>query len=135
MQQSSNPVIGLVTLAALVAISVLVRRGRLQSRSSTLAPRERIRPLAITLLDPIISVIISGQFVLHFANSSVVCVIAIALGAALGVVIGYARARIMFVRAIKETKSIVLRRSGLEYGLVLVLIVLRTLEGSIERSA
>jgi ABC-type maltose transport system permease subunit len=134
MQQSSNPVIGLVTLAALVAISVLVRRGRLQSRSSTLAPRERIRPLAITLLDPIISVIIIGQFVLHFANSSVVRVIAVALGAALGVVIGYARARIMFVRAIKETKSIVLRRSGLEYGLVLVLIVLRTLEGSIERS-
>lgn len=135
MQNSSNPVIGLITFAALVTISILVRKGRLQSRSSPLAPRERIRPLAITMLDPLISVIIIGQFVWHLVAHSSAHVIAASVGALLGVGIGYVRARIMFVRAIKATKSIVLRRSGLEYGLVAILIVLRSTEGSIERSA
>lgn len=134
MQQSSNPVVGIVVLAALVAISILVRKGRLQSRSSPLAPRERIRPLAITLLDPVISVIIIGQFVWHLAAHSSVHLVAAFVGAVWGVFIGYLRARIMFVRAIRATKSIVLRRSGLEYGLVLVLVILRSTEGAIERS-
>ena len=135
MQNSSNPVVGLLTLAALVTISLLVRRGRLQSRSSQLAPRERIRPLAITLLDPLISVLIIGQFVWHLASLSDTHVLGAVLGALLGVGIGYVRARIMFVRAIRTTRSVVLRRSGLEYGLVLVLVILRSTEGPIERSA
>jgi len=134
VQQSSNPVIGFITLAALVAISVLVRRGRLQSRRSALAPRERIRPLAITLLDPVISVIIIGPFVAHFVRSSSVHLVAAVIGAVAGVAIGYWRARVMFVRSLRSTRSVVLRRSGLEYALVGVLIVLRTLEGSIDRS-
>jgi hypothetical protein len=134
MQQSSNPVVGLVTIAALVAISVLVRRGRLQSRTSALAPRERIRPLAITLIDPVISVIIIGPFVWHFVDTSALRLGAMTLGGVGGVAIGWARARIMFVRALKDTTSVVLRRSGLEYGLVVVLIVLRSLEGTIDRS-
>lgn len=134
MQQSSNPFIGFLTLAALVAISILVRRGRLQSRQSVLAPRERIRPLAITLLDPVISVIIIGPFVAHFVRSSSIHLLAALGGAAVGVAIGYWRARIMFVRPIRATRSVVLRRSGLECALVAVLIVLRTLEGSIDRS-
>lgn len=134
VQQSSNPFIGFLTLAALVAISILVRRGRLQSRHSVLAPRERIRPLAITLLDPVISVIIIGPFVVHFVRSSSLHLLAALVGATVGVAIGYWRARIMFVRSIRATRSVVLRRSGLEYALVAVLIVLRTLEGSIDRS-
>ena len=134
VQQSSSPLIGFVTLAALVAISILVRRGRLQSRHSVLAPRERIRPLAITLLDPVISVIIIGPFVAHFVRSSSLHLLAALVGAAVGVAIGYWRARVMFVRSIRATRSVVLRRSGLEYALVAVLIVLRTLEGSIDRS-
>lgn len=134
MQQSANPVVGLITFVALVAISVLVRRGRLQSRRSALAPRERIRPLAITLLDPVISVIIIGPFVEHFVRSSSLHLVAATVGAAVGIVIGYWRARVMFVRALRSTRSVVLRRSGLEYGLVAVLIILRTLEGTIDRS-
>jgi hypothetical protein len=134
VQQSSGSGIGVISLVALIAITVLVRRGRLQSKSATLAPGERLRPLAITLLDPVVSVIIIGQFVLHFANASTIRVVAMALGAALGIAIGYLRARIMFVRAVKETTSVVLRRSGLEYGLVAVLILLRLLETSIATS-
>jgi hypothetical protein len=126
--------VGVVTLAVLVAASILVRRGRLESRHSLLAPRERIRPLAITLLDPIVSVVIIGPFVAHFARSSPSQLLGALVGATAGVALGYLRARIMFVRAIRATKSIVLRRSGLEYGLVAILIVLRLLQGPIERS-
>ncbi len=134
MQNSSGSGLGAVALIALIATSILVRRGRLQSRSAKLATGERIRPLAITLLDPVVSVVIIGQFIVHFANASPLRVGAMALGAVVGVAVGYARARVMFVRAIKETTSIVLRRSGLEYGLVSILIVLRLVEGSIDRS-
>lgn len=134
VQQSSNPAVGVIIIVALVVISRLVRRGRLQSRSANLAAGERIRPLAITIIDPVISVLIIGQFVGHLVSHSSTHVFAALAGAALGVVIGYVRARIMFVRAIKSTTSVVLRRSALEYGLVAVLIVLRTSEGSVERS-
>jgi hypothetical protein len=135
MQQSSSPVVSIVVIAAAVAISILVRKGRLQSRTSNLGARERIRPLAITLLDPVISVIIIGPFVIHFVGSSATHVAAAVAGGALGVAIGYARARVMFVRAIRSTKSVVLRRSGLEYGLLLILVILRSTQGSIERSS
>ncbi|HEY5302670.1 MAG TPA: hypothetical protein VIJ86_01285 [Acidimicrobiales bacterium] len=134
MDHTTSPVLSVVILAAAVAISILVRRGRLQSRSATLAARERMRPLAITLLDPIISVVVIGPFVVHFISMSSTHVAAAIVGAGAGVVIGYTRARIMFVRAVKQYKSIVLRRSGLEYGLLLILIILRATEGSIESS-
>jgi hypothetical protein len=135
MQESSSPVIAVITIGVAVAISVLVRQGRRQSRSTALAPRERIRPLAITLLDPVISVIIIGPFVGHFVAHSFTHLLAAIIGGLGGVALGYARARIMFVRAIKESKSVVLRRSGLEYGLVLILIILRSAQGSVERSS
>jgi hypothetical protein len=134
MQQSSGPAT-VVVIAALVAISLLVRRGRRQSKASPLAARERIRPLAITLLDPVVSIVIIGPFVWHLVSHSTTNVIAASAGAALGVAIGYARAQVMFVRALRETRSVVLRRSGWEYGLVFILVILRTTEGSVERSS
>jgi len=133
--QSNSPGVGLVIIVALVVISRLVRRGRLQSRNANLAAGERIRPLAITLIDPVISVLIIGEFVWHLVAHSRAHVVAALIGALVGVALGYVRARIMFVRAIKPTTSVVLRRSGLEYGLVAVLIVLRSTEGTIERSS
>ena len=36
----------------------------------------------------------------------------------------------MYVRAEPKSKSVVLRRSGIEYGLLLLLIVIRTIEDS-----
>ena len=131
MHESSSPVIVIITVGVAIAISVLVRQGRRQSRSTDVAPRERIRPLAITFLDPIVSVIIIGPFVGSFVAHSITHVLAASLGAVGGIVIGYARARTMFVRAIKETKSVVLRRSSLEYALVVVLVALRPTQGYI----
>jgi hypothetical protein len=134
VQQSSGPAT-VIVIVALVAISLLVRRGRRQSKASPLAARERIRPLAITLLDPVVSIVIIGPFVWHLVSHSTTNVIAASAGGAIGVAIGYARAQVMFVRAMREIRSVVLRRSGWEYGLVLILVILRTTEGSVERSS
>lgn len=134
MQQSS-PGVALLLVVALVVVSRLVRRGRRQSRLADLAPGERIRPLAITLIDPLISVLIIGQLVGQLVSHSATNLLAAVVGSIVGVVVGHVRARIMFVRALKRTRSIVLRRSGLEYGLVAALIILRSLEGSVERSS
>jgi hypothetical protein len=135
VQSSNSPAIGVVVVVALVVISRLVRRGRLQSRTANLVPGERIRPLAITLLDPLISVVVIGQLVWHLVSQSTMHEMAAIVGSILGLIIGYARARVMFVRAIKSTTSIVLRRSGLEYGLLAMLIILRSAEGTIEHSS
>jgi hypothetical protein len=45
--------------------------------------------------------------------------------------IGMARARVMYVRAVKESHSVVFRRSAMEYGLLGLLLVLRIAESSI----
>lgn len=135
MNDNASPLLSLAVLAVAFAISILVRRGRVQSRSANLAARERMRPLAITLLDPLISVIVIGPFVLHFISMSTSQVAGAIVGVGIGIATGYSRARIMFVRAVKKHKSVVLRRSGLEYGLLSILIILRVTEDAIEKSS
>jgi len=40
----------------------------------------------------------------------------------------------MFVRAVRASKSVILRRSGAEYALLGLLIVLRLVEGSVRHN-
>ncbi|MBU6515688.1 MAG: hypothetical protein KGL23_08275 [Acidobacteriota bacterium] len=135
MSSSHSPVLGVLLIVALVTTSRLVRRGRLQSRTAQLEQGQRIRPLAITLLDPLFSVVIIGPYLWRLITHSSTHVAVAVVGALLGVLIGYARARVMFVRAIRPTTSVVLRRSGFEYALLALLIVLRSAESTIERSS
>jgi hypothetical protein len=99
-----------------------------------LAKGERIRPLAITLLDPVLSLIIIGPIFWHLTSTNVNHVVMAIVGGAVGVGIGWARARVMFVRAVHETKSVILRRSGAEYALLGLLIVLRVVEDSVKHN-
>jgi hypothetical protein len=121
----------LVSLVALVIIAVLVRRGRMNTANVPLAKGERVRPLAITLLDPIVSLVIIGPIFWHLTSTNVVHVVYALIGAVVGVGIAWARARVMFVRAVRSVKSVVLRRSGAEYALLGLLIVLRLVEDSV----
>ena len=130
MQTSSSGLGSLVSFAALIAILILVRRGKKSTPEIPLLPRERFRPLAITLLDPVVSLVIIGPIFWHLITASVGHVVAAAVGGAAGVGIAWARARVMYVRAEPKSKSVVLRRSGIEYGLLLLLIVIRTIENS-----
>jgi hypothetical protein len=97
-----------------------------------LAKGERVRPLAITLLDPVVSLVIIGPIFWHLVSTNVDHVAYSLLGAVVGIGIGWARARVMFVRAIRASKNVVLRRSGVEYGLLSLLIVLRLVESSVK---
>lgn len=122
----------LVVLGALIVVAFLVRRGRLQSRRANLAKGERMRPLLITWIDPVISLVIIGPLLWRLLAGGGANVFAAISGGVVGAVIGYLRARVMFVRAEKGSFAVVLKRSGVEYALVGVLIVLRSLEGQLE---
>lgn len=119
------------SLAVLVVIMVLVRRGRMNTANVPLAKGERIRPLLITLLDPVVSLVIIGPIFWHLTTTNIEHVTMAAIGAVVGVGIAWARANVMFVRAVQEVKSVILRRSGAEYALLGLLIVLRLIEDSV----
>lgn len=99
-----------------------------------LAKGERIRPLLITLLDPVLSVIIIGPIFWHLTTTNVNHVIVTVVGGVVGVVIAWARANVMFVRAVHASKSVILRRSPTEYALLGLLIVLRVIEDSVKHN-
>jgi hypothetical protein len=122
----------LLVLGALVVVAFLVRRGKLQSRSANLNKGERMRPLLITCIDPLISLLIIGPLLWRLVSADAANALGAVGGALAGVVIGYFRANVMFVRAEKGSVSVVLKRSGVEYGLVALLVVLRSLEGQLE---
>jgi hypothetical protein len=124
----------IVVLALLVVIMVLVRRGRMNSANVPLAKGERIRPLLITLLDPVVSLIIIGPIFWHLTTTNVNHVILAVVGGVVGVVIAWVRAKVMFVRAVHAYKSVILRRSPAEYALLGLLIVLRVIEDSVKHN-
>ena len=132
MQSSSNGFSSAVSIVVLIVIVILVRRGRATSSKSSLAKGERVRPLAITLLDPVVSLVIIGPIFWHLVSTNANHVAYAILGAVFGIGIGWARARVMFVRALRASKNVVLRRSGVEYGLLSLLVILRFIEGSIK---
>jgi hypothetical protein len=134
MESSSNGAGSFVVLAVLVVIMVLVRRGRMNTSNADLAQGERIRPLTITLLDPVVSLIIIGPIFWHLTSTNLEHVIMALVGGVIGLGIAWARARVMFVRAVHETKSVVLRRSTAEYALLGLLIALRLIEDSVKHN-
>ncbi|MGB8196198.1 MAG: hypothetical protein WCF25_04235 [Acidimicrobiales bacterium] len=136
MNSSSNGggVGSIAVLGLLIVIMVLVRRGRQNTSNETLAKGERIRPLLITLLDPVVSVIVIGPIFWHLTTTNVNHVIVAVIGGAVGVVIAWARAKVMYVRAVHAAKSVVLRRSPTEYALLALLIILRVIEDSVKHN-
>lgn len=133
MNSSSGSGAGsLVVLVVLIAIAILVRRGRMNTANVPLNKGERIRPLTITLLDPVASLVIIGPIFWHLTSTNLEHVVFAFVGGVIGVAIAWARARVMFVRAVHETKSVILRRSATEYALLGLLIVLRLVEGSVK---
>lgn len=120
-----------LVLVILVVIAILRSRSIRQNRDVVLAPRERLRPLAITLFDPLVSIVLIGGVLWDLMTRSPEHVLAATLGALAGIPIGLARAKVMYVRAVKESKSVVFRRSGIEYGLLALLLALRIAESSI----
>ncbi len=128
---SSNGVGAYILLAFLVVMSILRRRGVRQTKSGSLSKGERQRPILMTWLDPLLSIVFVGGVLWGLMSRDVVHVLFALVGAAAGVPLGVARARTMYVRAVPDAKSVIFRRSTLEYGLLAVLLVLRIVERSI----
>lgn len=101
------------------------------SSRSSLSRGERVRPIAITLLDPIVSIIAVGSIFWRLSTTDAGHAFFAILGGVAGVVIGWLRARVMFVRAMPESHNVVLRRSSAEYGLLALLILVRLSESSL----
>jgi hypothetical protein len=131
MQSSGSAITSIIVIAAMVFISTETRKGRRNSTNVVLVKRERLRPLSITLVDPLISLVLIGQIYWDLASTNIGHVLCALLGAPFGIAIGWARARVMFVRAIPEIKSVILRRSGTEYALLALLLGLRIAEDSV----
>ncbi|MGH3733852.1 MAG: hypothetical protein ACRDVC_10880 [Acidimicrobiales bacterium] len=122
-----------LVLALLIVIAVMRNRGMRQNRGMILNKGERLRPIAITMLDPVISIFLIGTVLWSLMMRSDGHVAAALVGAAAGIPIGMARARVMYVRAVITAKSVVFRRSAMEYGLLALLLALRIAEDSISR--
>ena len=124
-----------VQLVAIIVFAVmarsLVRKGRRDPQAAYLERRQRIRPLLLEVLDPLLAVIVVGPVLAHELNIDSWHVLAGLVGIAIGVPIGLLRSRVQFVRAIKSSQSIVLTRSNAEYLLIAVLVVLRVAQDSV----
>ncbi len=131
--QSTNGGQSALNFDLIVAAALLVRKGRLHPAAKDLEPRQRIRPLALELLDPLIAVALVGPLLWHELAKGVSYVGMALLGAAVGVAIGVLRARVMFVRALPQSRSVILTRSTAEYLLLGLLFVLKLSEDAIDR--
>jgi hypothetical protein len=119
-----------IVLVFLVVIGIMRSRSLRANRDFVLQKGERLRPVMITLLDPVISIVLIGSVLWSLMTRSDGHFVAALVGAAGGVPIGMARARVQYVRAVGSAKSVVFRRSVMEYGLLALLLVLRIAESS-----
>jgi hypothetical protein len=117
----------------LVAAALLVRKGRLNPANKDVERRQRVRPLALEWLDPLIAGALVGPLLWHELTKGPSYVGVGVPGAAIGIAIGLLRARVVFVRALPLSRSVILTRSAAEYLLLGLLLVLKLSENAVER--
>lgn len=132
--QTENSIQLVAIIFFAVLASRLVRKGRSDPAAVYLQPRQRIRPLLLELIDPVLALIVVGPVLAHELNLNTWHVLAGLLGLSLGIPIGVLRSRVQYVRAIKSSKSVVLTRSRAEYALIVVLLILRSGEDVIRQN-
>jgi hypothetical protein len=132
--KTANSIQAVAIVLFAVFASTLVRKGRTDPNIPSLQPRQRIRPITLEWLDPVLAIIVVGPLLGHELRLSVWHVVAAVLGASIGIPIGWLRSRVQFVRAIASTKSVVLTRSNAEYALVVLLVVLRSAQDFLSKS-
>ena len=128
--KTENSAQSIILLVFLLISWSLVRKGRSDPLAKTLYPRQRIRPLSLEWLDPLMAIVVVGPILLHELNLSAWHMLAGLVGISLGMPIGLLRSRVQFVRAVPMSKSVVLTRSRAEYSLVILLAVLRSAEST-----
>jgi hypothetical protein len=134
MHHQQNPLVSLTIIGVFIYMVVQVRRGRQLPESQGLPKGQRLRPIVITWLDPAVSILVIGSIFWDLVTRGAGHVAAAILGAAIAVPIGIARANTQYVRAVPRARAVVFRRSGLEYGLLGLLVAMRLAESAIEQA-
>jgi hypothetical protein len=126
---------GLVTVVIAVALVTLTARARRATAAAGLPRGQRLRPLTLLLIEPLLYVVLAGALLWDELSQSAAHVAAATAGAVVGAALGLYRARIMWVRADPPRRAVILRRSGAEMAAVLVLAVLEVGRSGLEDDA
>lgn len=130
--ESTGPGFGsLLIVVVLVFMVIYVRQGRSATAAAHLPKGQRIRPLRLELIDPVLILLIVGSVLWTDVTKSWLHALFLIIGLALGIPIGLFRARVMLVRAIPSQQSVVLTRSGVEYAMLAILVVLKIVEDAL----
>lgn len=123
----------LAVLLILVGIIAVLRRQGMRDPAAQGLPRgQRVRPMLLQVIDPIATVFLAGPLLLHEIRIDGLHGGLAMVGLVIGVPIGLLRAGVSYVEAVPATKSVVLARTRLEVGILLVLVVVKLSEVRLE---
>lgn len=124
MLRNFHPGIGL--LAVVVVIIVAVRWGRRRSRAKhQLARNQRAVYLQRQWLDPVVELIIVGGVIWSDLQHGWLPWLALVVGVVIGLPLGAARGRFMYVRSLGQGSKVVLERNAAEIGIFVALIAIK----------
>jgi len=132
VSSSSNP-LSLIVPIAIILMIILRRQGVRQGAALDLGPKERLRPLLMVWIDPLLVFLFSGEMLWTIVHRNVMHATAAVVGGLLGSVVGIIRGRIVFIKAVPQHKSVVIKRNAIEYGLLIVLLALRITQDAITK--
>jgi hypothetical protein len=124
---------GLVTLVLVLTILTMTSRARRTTAGMDLPRGQRLRPVGLLLLEPVLYVVLVGALLWDELTESASHVVAALVGVAVGVAFGIYRARIMYVRADPARRGVILTRSTAEYVALAVLCLLELGRSDLER--
>jgi len=117
--------VNILIMLVILAMVIVLRKGRHNPVNHTLPPHQRARPISLEWFDPLLEFLIAAAVLWPELSRYPSHVIAVIVGAVVGIPIGIARSRTMYVRAIPDIRYVVMRRSVLEFVLLGVLIVIK----------
>lgn len=131
----TSSVVNTVLLYVVIGATVILRyRTRRHRVNAALVAGERLRPLLTIPMDTALTVVFVGLILFDLATRDVWHALSSAAGVAMGIGLGLLRARVQYVRAVPAAQSIVMRRSPIEYAVLVLLLAVRVAEDYVVRS-
>jgi hypothetical protein len=132
---SMSGIEGIIILVLFMVIIAMTNGARRATAAMDLPRGQRLRPIALLLLEPVLYVLLVGVLLWDELSESVSHVLAGLAGVAVGAAFGVYRARIMYVRADPAHRGVILTRSTAEYVAVTILALLELGRSDLENHA